>query len=252
MTQEQVAAYLKRINFEGEAHVDVDTLNRIQLCHLLTVPYENFDILARADMPLSEAELFDKIVLRHRGGYCFELNGLLGALLRAIGFGVEDYFARFLKDEPAIPMRRHRVLVVTVGNERYLADVGVGVSIPRKPLKLEEGIQGDYDLKKEQFFGWVLYDRGRRLYSFTEEPQLNLDYEMAHFWCRFAAESPFIVSPMVAIRTPKGRITLDGDLFKIFTPQGVEQQRFTTRIQWREAVKEYFGLTNLPWEDGEA
>jgi N-hydroxyarylamine O-acetyltransferase len=30
--------------------------------------------------------LFDKIVRRRRGGFCYELNGLFAALLRELGF----------------------------------------------------------------------------------------------------------------------------------------------------------------------
>jgi arylamine N-acetyltransferase len=33
--------------------------------------------------------LFEKIVIRRRGGFCYEANGLFAALLRALGFDVK-------------------------------------------------------------------------------------------------------------------------------------------------------------------
>ena len=243
MNRKQIEQYLERIGLDGSVKADEAGLKAIQRAHLMTVPYENLDILRKAPMPLDEASLFDKVVTRRRGGYCFELNGLLGALLWAMGFEVEDYFARFLKDEPAIPMRRHRVLAVRVpGGGRYLVDVGVGLPIPREPLRLEENEQGQYALKREPFFGWVLYDRGRRLYAFTEEPQLTVDYEAAHFWCRFSPDSPFITGPMLAIRTAQGRITLDGDVLRRFTPEGVEEEFCPEGAAREAALRTCFGI----------
>lgn len=242
MNAKQVQAYLERIGITEPLPGGAEGLKKIQLAHLLSVPYENLDILAGQDMPLDEASLFDKIVNRHRGGYCFELNGLLGALLSALGYGVQDYFARFLKDEPTVPMRRHRIIVAETEGERYLMDVGVGIPIPRIPLKLEEGEQGQYAIKKEPFFGWVIYDRGKRLYAFTEEPQLSVDYEAPHFWCRYSPDSPFTRGNMLSIRTEKGRITLDGDVLRKHMPEGVEESICPAGEAQKLALKEYFGI----------
>jgi len=242
MNQLQVRQYLERIGLTEPLPAGAEGLKAIQLAHLLTVPYENLDILEGREMPLTEAALFDKIVTRHRGGYCFELNGLLGVLLSALGYGVQDYFARFVKDEPTVPMRRHRIIVAETDGERYIMDVGVGIPIPRVPLKLQEGVQGQYEVKKEPFLGWVIYDRGRRLYAFTEEPQLPIDYEAPHFWCRYAPESPFTKGNMLSIRTPEGRITLDGDVLKKHTPEGVEEIPCPAGEAQTKALKEYFGI----------
>jgi N-hydroxyarylamine O-acetyltransferase len=113
------------------------------------------------NIPLSLAvdDMFEKIVLRGRGGYCFELNGLFAWLLRSLGFTVKEYMSRYLRDETEIPMRRHRVLRVTCEQTDYLCDVGVGGVIPRRPLPFRTGIVSDqngerYKLEKEDFF-WI-------------------------------------------------------------------------------------------------
>lgn len=71
-----VQAYLDRINYAGPTDVSLKTLSALQEAHLQNVPYENLDILAGKHLSLAPASLYDKIVVRHRGGYCFELNGL--------------------------------------------------------------------------------------------------------------------------------------------------------------------------------
>ena len=72
----------------------VELLRRLHRRHLHAVPFENLSIHLGEDMPLDESVLFDKIVTRRRGGYCYELNGLFAALLRALGYQVSLLAAR--------------------------------------------------------------------------------------------------------------------------------------------------------------
>ena len=82
-----VRAYLERIGLEGsDTSLDLEFLKKVQYAHILTVPYENLDILNDIPLSLDKQELFDKIVNRRRGGYCFEVNGLLSFMLMEIGF----------------------------------------------------------------------------------------------------------------------------------------------------------------------
>src|SRR4051812_40407997 len=113
----EVQAYLERIGYNGPLDGSADSLAALQERHLHTVPYENFDILRRLPLSLDTRDLFDKIVVRRRGGYCFELNALFGWLLRELGYPVTDLMARFWRDEPnPPPKRRHHVLKVTAGD----------------------------------------------------------------------------------------------------------------------------------------
>jgi len=79
------AAYLKRINYDGPLVTTVETLRRLQVAHLLTVPFENLSIHRKEPIVLNDNALFKKIVVERRGGFCYELNGLFAALLRALG-----------------------------------------------------------------------------------------------------------------------------------------------------------------------
>lgn len=254
MADLNVQAYLDRIGYTGSTEPTAQTLSALQYAHLQTVPYENLDILRSVPLSLRVDALYDKIVTRHRGGYCFELNELFGWLLRALGFEVVDYFARFLADEPAIPKRRHHVLGVTIPatGERYMADVGVGVGSPNWPLRMEYGVeqpQGDviYRFDLDAFLGWVVKKNVRgtwsSLFSFTEEPQLPIDFDAISFFCEHSSLSPFNKEAMVAMRTPTGRYTLDGDTFKRFDGDSVETWEEPTEEARNETLARLFGLT---------
>lgn len=222
-----VKRYFARLGlaYSPDLKPDSALLKRIHLAHCTHVPYENIDMLKTVPTSLSEEALFSKIVLQSRGGLCFELNGSLGNLLRALGYGVTDYAARYLRGESTIPMRRHRVLKVEAIDGTWLCDVGIGEVAQREPIEMKEGPEQSqfgetYKLTKEDFLGWVLWDfhKGswRKFYSFTEEPQLTVDYEAANFYCEKHPDSPFNKCEMFALKTLTGRITLDGNIYKEF------------------------------------
>jgi len=248
----EVRAYLERIGYDGPLDRSAAALAGLQECHLHTVPYENLDILRGVPLSLNIPDLFDKIVVRRRGGYCFELNALFGWLLRELGYTVTDYFARFWRDEPdPPPKRRHHVLRVEAEGESYLCDVGVGGIVPRRPVAIVEGAeqrQGDetYKLERDPDFGWMLCERKKDgwspIYSFTEERQLAKDYIMASYWCEYAPDSIFRQGVMAAIRTRDGRNTIAGEEFRIFTSEGVKTFTPQSKEEFAEALRTYFGI----------
>ena len=250
-----VEHYLSRIGLKETGLLPTaQTLETLQVAHLRTVPYENLDILAGKPIVLEKEALYDKIVVRRRGGYCFELNELFGHLLRALGYGVVDSFGRFLRGETEIPMRRHHVLLVTCENgERFVCDVGVGSGSPTRPVPLIEGAelvdgQDIYHLCRDDFLGWVLeeaYKGGwRDVYSFTEERQLPVDFVTTSFYCEKSPDSPFNKAPMVSLRTSEGRRTRDGDEFRIFDASGVHVMTPETSDEIARLMHEWFDLND--------
>ncbi len=228
-----VKAYFDRIGLDMPDPVipNSDLLCKLQFAHCTSVPYENFDMMLGIPTSLEVDALYEKIVINRRGGICFELNGSFGALLRELGYGVTDYAARYLRGESEIPMRRHRVLKVQATDGVWLCDVGIGEICPRKPIAFLEGLVQEqfgeqYRLEKDGFLGWVLmdYHKGawRRFYSFTEEPQLLADYIAPNFYCEKHPDSPFNKDEMFALKTPEGRFTLDGNIYKEFSRDKVQ------------------------------
>ena len=247
----EIKAYLERIGISQELKTDFASLCLLQSQHLKTVPYENLDIMRNIPLSLEVGDMYEKIVVHKRGGYCFELNGLFTWLLRGLGFKVTEYMARFLRDETEIPMRRHRVLKVSCNDGDYIADVGVGSPVPLNPLpfvmdQVSEQRGEKYKLVKEDFLGNVLYEWKReewkKVYSFTEEEQLNIDYIMPSYYCEVHPESYFRTMDMVHMFTEDGRKSVANRELKIFSPRGVEVIVPASEEIYHQLLKLHFGI----------
>ena len=136
MNQEKAKAYLERIGYKGQVQKDEKTLNRLIRSHLERVPFENLDVCDLGKIPsLEEEALFEKIVARRRGGYCFELNTLLQALLQALGYTVYPVAVRVLWNREFFPPVSHMALVVPFADRKYLCDVGYGWNLRFRRLQ---------------------------------------------------------------------------------------------------------------------
>ncbi len=257
-SQDQIDEYLKRIEYCASLTPSEDTLSALQWAHLTHIPYENLNILAGIPLSLESNALFQKIILDRRGGYCFELQGLFKELLTALGFSVTQYAARFLDEEGPIQMRRHRVLVVTLNEQRYLVDVGVRNEAPRKALRLiEDEVQSDgickYRFQKDDFFGWVLLQKEQgkdwaSMYGFTEEIQIDDDFVMPSFYCEKHPKSTFNKFMKISIFIGESNFTLVDGAFKEYRHAKVQlRKRLTDPTEIRDILKRYFGIENLSY-----
>lgn len=254
MDKNKITPYLRRIGLDYDPDkltLNFGLLRQLQYAHVTTVPYENLDIIRGIPLALDEDALYNKIVERRRGGYCFELNGLFGKLLRGLGFKIKDCMARYLRGETGIPMRRHRVIIAETREGRVLCDVGVGDKAARCALLLEEDIiQEQFDEKYrfrfEPFFGWVLYDyhkgEWRRMFSFTEEEQLDIDYIMPSFYCEKHNDSIFRKEYMLSIKTPNGRKTISGMIYRVFENDIVTETEIKDDKMFRSILNNEFGI----------
>ena len=68
---------------------------------------------------LSISSLYEKIVLKKRGGYCYELNALFASLLTACGYEVTPCMARIIRDcdDEFIPPISHRINLVRIDGQ---------------------------------------------------------------------------------------------------------------------------------------
>lgn len=252
MTKTQL--FLKRIELDPATPVDLslDLLGRIQSACVTSIAYENLSILDQEPLDLAPEALFDKIVLHGRGGYCFELNGLLTHMLREMGYSVSERFARYLRGEVIIPMRRHRIVIVTLEDGDYLCDIGVGQIAPRLPLKIEADLvqtQNDetYKFEQDAVHGWILYDLHdgdwREYICFTNDPAYDVDFIQPSFYCEAHIDSVFNKEPMIAIKTAAGRKTIDGDVYKVFVGEKLEYiEEGISKARYRELLQTEFKL----------
>jgi len=258
--------YLARIGYAGSLEPTADTLAALQKAHLLHVPYENLDLLAgqERETTLAIGELYEKIVLRHRGGYCFELNGLFAWLLRSLGFSLVEHFGRWLAGESlAVPKRRHRIARVSIAGRQWIADVGVGRRAPLTPLLLEYGLEQMREgvlwrIVRDDRLCTVVQCQGpdgvfTNYYSFDDAPQESVDFTYAHYYYTHSPQSVFRQKTMVHLPTEKGRYSIGTEL----DPEtGLLQRKFNftkddgstsgfflyTEAQFREILQRCFGI----------
>ena len=134
-----IDAYLERIRYEGPREPTLPVLAAVHRHHAYEVPYENLDVLRRLPVSQDIEAIFDKIVHHRRGGWCYEMNGLLGWALAELGFNVTRQLGGVMRSERGDDaFGNHLMLKVSLDGRTWLADVGLGDGIA-EPIPLEVG-----------------------------------------------------------------------------------------------------------------
>jgi len=244
-----IAAYFDRINYQGPTDPTIETLCALHQAHMLAVPFENLDIPLKRPIVLDEELLFDKIINRRRGGFCYELNGLFSALLRELGFNVQRLSARVANTEGGFGMEFDHMTLLVQHEECLLADVGFGDSFI-EPLRLNERgeqiqklgryrIVDEHDhlayLRREKT-GWMMQ------YIFTLMPYTLADFRDACYWAQTSPLSSFTQRRICSLATPFGRITLS-DMKLIITSNGRRQEHeVESESQYYDILQERFRI----------
>jgi N-hydroxyarylamine O-acetyltransferase len=203
--------YLERIGAEPPTAPTPEALRDLHARHQLAVPFENLSIHLGELIVLDEDSLFDKIVLRRRGGFCYELNGAFGRLLTALGFAVSYLAAGVFGDDGAVsPLFDHMVLAVEAGGP-WLADVGFG-DHSLYPLRLDDaGPQldplGTFQVSRTPDGDLDVLRDGKPQYRAETRPRRLADFEPACWWQQTSVDSHFrrsLVCTMPVDRNPDG------------------------------------------------
>lgn len=246
-----IDAYLRRIGYEGSLVPSAQTLRDLQLAHLRAVPFENLSIHSREPIVLKDEALFEKVVLRRRGGFCYELNGLFAALLRALGFEVEMLSAGV--GNPAGdfgPDFDHMTLLVNL-EKRWIADVGFGDSF-LEPLLLDEPGEQEQGARAYKFLSdddyQVLKQRNYdgtwgAQYRFTLKAYGYSDFAAMCHYQQTSPQSHFTKGRICTRATKDGRVTLS-DLRLISTNSKGERKEQTLRNEdeYTNALRKHFGI----------
>ena len=245
-----IKQYLERINYGGPVNQTLEVLSNLQLMHLVSVPFENLNIHNKTKIDL--LNLFDKIVTRKRGGFCYELNGLFYDLLKEIGFTVKMVSARVYDGKNNYSTEfDHMALIVEVEGNSYLVDVGFG-EFAFSPIKIElnkkvsdargifiiEPFDNIYKVvKKKNTNGEFIPE-----YIFSEKKrQLQDFYGMCNYH-QTSNESHFMQKRICSLPTKNGRITLTGDLLKITENGKVTKKELNDEQEIQQALLNYFGI----------
>jgi N-hydroxyarylamine O-acetyltransferase len=243
-------AYFARIGYAGPREPTLAVLEDLHFAHATHIPFENLDVqLGRAiaiDLPSIEA----KLVGARRGGYCFEQNTLLAAVLEKLGFNVTLLSARVRLGANRVLPRTHMLLAVDVEGQRWLADVGFGTGGLLKPLGLLPGEMAqqfawNFRLREDGMM-WALESlregAWQDLYVFTLEPHFPIDFEMANHYVSTHPASRFVQTLAVQKHSPEACYLLRNRALTCIRGGQTTVREITDDEELLAVLRETFGL----------
>lgn len=247
-------AYFQRIGYDGDRAPTLETLQAIHLRHAETIAFENLSPFLKQPVPLDLASLQKKLIYEGRGGYCFEQNSLLRAVLIALGFQVTNLSARVLWNLPegTVTPRSHMLLRVDIDAQSYLVDVGFGGLTLTAPLSLIPNIE-----QKTPHESFRLVDDGstyimqvkigqawNSLYRFDLQEQQLPDYEVSNWYVSSHPNSLFINTLIAARPDSDRRYALRNNQLTVHHLNGeTERQTLKTVAELRAVLEDDFHLT---------
>ena len=252
-------AYLRRIGHAGERSPTADVLRAIAHRHAMAIPFENVTVLTQGAPDLQLTALEDKLVLRRRGGYCYEQNSLLGAMLAAMGFTVHAHSARvrYGVAPDVVTPRSHMVLRVELPDGPMLVDAGFGSLTLTAPVAMRRheeqstshetvrfgAAQDDYLLQARVSGAWV------DLYRFDLSPQLPIDFVQQNWHTATRPGALFANNLIVARPTAQGRRMLVNRTLTRKTASGAREREFIAdESQLQQTLRACFDLELTPAE----
>lgn len=195
--------YLARVGIVA-GPPSLSLLDQIVVRHLELFPFASIGPQLGDPLPLDPESLFDRIVLRRRGGYCFEQNALMFEILGELGFEVTIVLARVLGDPDSHPPLTHRFTMVDLDHDRFLVDVGFGSKSPPRAVRFDPSNPGGgaYRIVEREHREFHLeLDQGGEyvsLYRFDDVRYGEADCELGHFYSHRHPDATFVNNLVVS------------------------------------------------------
>ena len=226
--------YLDRIDYHGDRRPTLNLLKELIWKNLTHIPYCNLDFYRNQNCPsLAIPDIFEKIIVKHGGGGCFEINMLFSALLQSLGYDA----------------------IVTVDDIRYYVDVGLGLPSPVVPVALDEAYDWQpaaisphyYSYKVHQYGDTIKlegYNGSKRMsmVSFVLHPVEVVDFIPLHYYGCMAETSPVTQGIIVEIFRDKGSAHILRDCLTISSDDKTEKRKLQTDEDFISVLSEMFGI----------
>jgi N-hydroxyarylamine O-acetyltransferase len=247
------SAYLKRIGVEKE-EPSLSFLRTLHKNHLLNIPFENLDIHYGQKIVLDYQKVFKKVIERHRGGFCYELNGLFYQLLLSLGFRCHLISGRVRNRETDELGREfdHMIILVFDESDSWLIDVGFGEGFI-EPKKIDtKTVQMDYTKywrmtqdADENYLLQVSNDASHfeTIYQFDLVPRQMIEFMWMCDYHQTSPDSFFTGKKLITQLTPTGRVTLTDRTLKIHSLSTTSEMDILNEDEFLSKLKEHFGIS---------
>jgi N-hydroxyarylamine O-acetyltransferase len=245
-----VDQYLQRIHVNKVKDTSLEELAELQNQHMLHVPFENLDVIRHVPITLDVASFYRKVVDQHRGGFCYELNGLFHYLLKELGFSCHLVSATINRPDGSWAREGSHACIVVKLDQPYVTDVGFG-DAARTPLpfsgEIREDISGSYRLKQVSAH---LYDVERKQAGQSDwktqnridtTPMKLKDFAAANHFNQTSPAAPFTQKDIVTLATSDGRVTLSGNCL-VITRHKDKTETVVGDQEKQETLEKYFQI----------
>lgn len=248
LTDSQLDAYLERIGIDRPVSLDFPGLAKLHRAHLMAFTWEALDAFMGWPSSITPASTFGKMVEGRRGGWCFEMNGLFGAALVALGFRVTRLCGCVDREKLGdIAVGNHLTLRVDL-DRPYLADVGAADALI-EPVPLMAGPfrqRGFAFAIKPTSDGWLRlhnHDHGiARIIDFKPDHRDEAAIAAMRGWLMQDAASPFTNALAIFRHGANGYVGLQNDCLRRVTAAGVSEQRVTSADHLADLFETVFDL----------
>lgn len=256
LQENTLLSYFKRIGYCGSRALTIENLNELHERHVFSIPFEGINAYTNAPVKLDFESIFKKLILKNRGGYCYEMNGLFYSALTYLGFDVKLHLAEVVYNGAAFRSRppRHAILLVKINDNEYLVDVGYGRNGLIRPLLLnancrQEVYSSAFQLTYNERDGYVykfkINDNFLPEYRF-DYPQKNLsitDLLPHNHWALTSPESSFVQHAIITMPTKSGRISLIDKDIRSINGNKVEKKNITSLTMYLIKLEKEFNIT---------
>lgn len=245
-----LARYLDRIGFKGPTTPTLETLQALHRAHLLAVPYENLDLQFGRTLGTSPKAAFDKLVVRRRGGWCYEMNGVFAMALEAIGFQVTRIAGGGGRGGAPGMTGNHLVVLVQL-DEPWIADVGFADG-PRDPFPVRPHAFTcagfEFRLEALPAGAWRLHNHAAGSAPYYDFSLAAADEALLAEVCQRIQtnpESPKRLNAIVIRHTPAGLLQLRGRVLRDIGPDGATERLIDSAEEYTALLRDSFDL-DLP------
>jgi len=248
LTARQLDAYLARIGIDQPVPLDIHGLSKLHRAHLLSFTWEAIDAFMGWPSSVAPDAAFEKMVRGRRGGWCYEMNGLFGAALVALGFRVTRLCG--CVDRPTLgdaAIGNHLTLRVDL-DRPYLAEVGVADALI-EPVPLEPGPIGQRGFA---FSIGTTGDGWMRLHNHPHGVARTIDFKPDHEdeaamammqdWLMQSPASPFTNALAVFRHMADGYVSLQNAALRRVTAAGISERRITSADELATIFESVFDL----------
>ena len=260
-------AYLERLRLPDPGPPSVAGLRDLHRAHVERVAYEALEIQLGRPTTVDPHESAERILRRHRGGYCFHLNGAFSLLLEALGYDVVWHRAGVQNHADPMPpgaqLANHLALTVHgLPDEEspagdWFVDVGLGDAL-YEPMPLREGTHAQgpfrYALRRSQTDpgGWRWEHDPRGTFAgmdFRPQRATPEDFRARHAFLSTSPDSGFVRTCAVQRRDADGVDMLTGCVLSRLGAGGSTAITLDTSEEWFGVLRDVF---DLPLDDIDA